>query len=141
MHAKYVIHAVGPIWKNGKSGEVEALQSCVTGSINMTNTTLKQDSLSIPAISSGIFGFPKDLCAKLMIESALEYFKTSESTEKNLKMIRLCNFDKPTVTYFVTAFDKIFGTSDQKPQISQAEIEPTQEEAQEDQMQDSQQQT
>jgi hypothetical protein len=76
-----------------------------------------------------------------MIESALEYFKTSESTEKNLKMIRLCNFDKPTVTYFVTAFDKIFGTSDQKPQISQAETEPTQEEAQEDQMQDSQQQT
>jgi O-acetyl-ADP-ribose deacetylase (regulator of RNase III) len=65
LNAKYVIHAVGPIWRDGTRSEAQLLHSAVRNSLNAAHE-LKCESISLPAISSGIFGFDKAHCAKIM---------------------------------------------------------------------------
>jgi O-acetyl-ADP-ribose deacetylase len=68
---------------------------------------LKLESISFPGISSGIFGFPKERCAKIMFHAFFQYVKNYPST--TLKLVRFTNFDEPTVSVFVSEFDEIFG--------------------------------
>ena len=61
---RHVIHAVGPIWNDTEAPEVhvDLLHQAVLNSLKMADK-LKCNSVSVPAISSGIYGFPKGLCA------------------------------------------------------------------------------
>ena len=63
---KYVIHAVGPYWKSYRPAQenVDVLYSTIYSTLVKANE-LNCQSVSIPAISSGVFGFPKRLCAKV----------------------------------------------------------------------------
>eukprot|EP00698_Gefionella_okellyi_P004242 TRINITY_DN13939_c0_g1_i1.p1 TRINITY_DN13939_c0_g1~~TRINITY_DN13939_c0_g1_i1.p1 ORF type:complete len:489 (-),score=132.15 TRINITY_DN13939_c0_g1_i1:65-1486(-) len=97
LPCQHVLHAVGPVWSTGKRGEPETLQKCVYNCLESADT-LQVKSLALPAISSGIFGFPKDLCAKLMFSTVLEYLSSNKST--TLQEIRFTNFDNLTVTLF-----------------------------------------
>lgn len=98
LSAKMVIHAVGPIWGNYSPEEADRLLgSAVTTSLKIA-TDEGLSSISIPAISSGIFGFPKDRCAKVIIEAVIKFFE--ENPQSSLKEINFCNFDEPTVTVF-----------------------------------------
>jgi O-acetyl-ADP-ribose deacetylase len=67
--------------------------------------------VAIPAISSGIFGYPKDLCAydifQAIVNMAKDY-KNDPQRQGNLKLIRLTNFDQETVGYFQREFDRRF---------------------------------
>lgn len=64
----------------------------------MTAHELQLTSISLPAISSGIFGFPKQLCAKVLITTAMLFFyKYSDSSLKHIKII---NFDEGTAGIF-----------------------------------------
>jgi len=58
---------------------------------------LKYTSISLPAISSGIFGFPKEKCAQVMFGIALDYCAAEKTA---LREIRFTNFDEPTVAIF-----------------------------------------
>ena len=62
---KYVIHAIGPIWTDGDSGEEELLASAIRSSLALASE-LGCESIAMPAISSGIFGFPKALAAEII---------------------------------------------------------------------------
>jgi putative ATPase len=62
LAAKWVIHAVGPIYNQGQHGEHEDLKAAVRNSLLLADS-LGCKSISLPAISSGIYGYPKDLCA------------------------------------------------------------------------------
>lgn len=115
---KYVIHAVGPVWQGGYYKECEELRDCVWNSLN--KYTDKIQSISIPAISSGIFGFPKDKCAMIMIETVHDFI---DKNEGKMKEIRLTNFDKTTVDYFVSAL-KLFQSSGFKKNNKNIENEP-----------------
>jgi O-acetyl-ADP-ribose deacetylase (regulator of RNase III) len=66
-------------------------------------------SISMPAISSGIFGFPKDRCAAILVKEALHYIK--ENPETSLEVIEFCVFDDQTAGYFKKEFEKIFPVS------------------------------
>jgi O-acetyl-ADP-ribose deacetylase (regulator of RNase III) len=94
LPAKYVIHAVGPVW--GAGDEDAKLHDCIYGSLRVADE-LKIASISMPAISTGIFGFPKDRAARIIINTIMEYFEKEKS---NLKTVRITLFDDASVGVF-----------------------------------------
>lgn len=95
LPAKYVIHAVGPVW--GEGDEDAKLTSAVTGTLRVADE-LGLQSIAFPAISTGIFGFPKKRAAKIILNSITEYFSKGSST---LKTVRLVLFDNATAEAFL----------------------------------------
>lgn len=98
LAAKYVIHAVGPVW--GSGNEESKLGSAVTGALALADQH-HLSSISIPGISSGIFGGPKDVCARVIVRAGLDYLE--QHPESSLKEIRFCNIDRETAGEFVRA--------------------------------------
>ncbi len=99
LPAKYVIHAVGPRWGEGK--ENEKLKNAVKNSLKLAEEN-NFTSLSMPAISSGIFGFPKEQCADIILETIRDY--TNQNPEGSLREIRICLFDQEMVKIFEMIF-------------------------------------
>lgn len=104
LPAKYVIHAVGPVWGGGD--EDAKLESAVTGSLRVADE-LKCASIALPAISTGIFGFPKDRAAGILFSAIDEYCAANPSS--SLKTIKLVLFDQPTVDAFRRAWQEKWG--------------------------------
>jgi putative ATPase len=100
LPCKYVIHAVGPVWQGGSRQEDELLQQAVWNSLLKVHE-LHLTSMSIPAISSGIFGFPKERCAAILIKTALKF--CAQHPDSPLREIRFTNFDQLTVGLFEAA--------------------------------------
>ncbi len=96
LPAKYVIHAVGPIWGDGD--EDTKLADAVSGSLRVADE-LKCSSISMPAISTGIFGFPKDRAAEIIFKSINKYF--SSSKDLSVKIVRIVLFDNATIQPFL----------------------------------------
>jgi O-acetyl-ADP-ribose deacetylase (regulator of RNase III) len=102
LPARFVIHAVGP--RMGEGDEDNKLRSAVLNSLLLASEKgLK--SISMPAISSGIFGFPKDRCANILVRTALNYIK--ENPKSSLESIEFCVYDDLTTGHFKKEFDKI----------------------------------
>ncbi len=101
LKAKYVIHAVGPRW--GEGNEDEKLKNAVLNSLKKAQE-LELESISLPAISSGIFGFPKERCAKIMIKTIIDFFE--ENKESTLKVVNCCNIDDYTNNLFLEEIKK-----------------------------------
>jgi len=96
LPAKYIIHAVGPVWGDGD--EDKKLTDAVLGSLRVADE-LKCVSISMPAISTGIFGFPKDRAAKIIFSTIEKYF--NETKDSNIKTVRLVLFDGATLQPFL----------------------------------------
>jgi len=116
LPCKNVIHAVGPIWHGGNMGEGVFLSMCVRSCLDTANK-LKAKSLSMPAISTGIFRFPKPTCAEIMFDTVLHYFKETKKEERTLSEVRFTNFDDETVYTFKTEFEKRFGVVSDETKI------------------------
>lgn len=102
LAAKYVIHAVGP--RMGEGDEDNKLRRAVLSSLGLASGKgLK--SVSLPAISSGIFGFPKKRCAEILLATALLYIRENHGT--SLELIEFCVHDDLTMEYFRTEFEKL----------------------------------
>jgi O-acetyl-ADP-ribose deacetylase (regulator of RNase III) len=104
LPAKNVIHAVGPVWGDGD--EDNKLESAVTGSLRVADE-LKCSSIAMPAISTGIYGFPKDRAAGIIFSAIENYF--AENSSSGLKIIKLVLFDQPTVDVFVKSWHGKWG--------------------------------
>jgi O-acetyl-ADP-ribose deacetylase len=104
LPAKYVIHAVGP--RMGEGDEDNKLRAAVLSSLELASAK-KLTSISLPAISSGIFGFPKDRCASILIETAAVFLGTRK--ESSLRVIEFCLYDDLTIGYFREEFEKLAG--------------------------------
>ena len=103
LPAKYVIHAVGPAWgdtqRAGTSGDEDIkLADAVTGSLRVADE-LKCASIALPAISTGIFGFPKDRAAEIIFSTIDKYFV--ENSLSAVKTVKLVLFDQPSVDVFI----------------------------------------
>lgn len=77
LPAKYVIHTVGPIWHGGNHGEPELLAGCYRNSLRLAlENEIK--SIAFPAISTGVYGYPKEAAAEIAISTIKDFFKDHE---------------------------------------------------------------
>ena len=95
LKAKYVIHAVGPRW--GEGDEENKLRSAVRSALEVA-TQLGLKSVALPAISTGIFGYPKEEGTKVILDEVLKFLKERETT---LEEVRLTNIDEETSNLFL----------------------------------------
>jgi O-acetyl-ADP-ribose deacetylase (regulator of RNase III) len=100
LPCRYVIHAVGPVWGDGD--EDAKLAAAVRGSLELADR-LGLRSIALPAISTGIFGFPKERAGRVILDALQEYFQDHPNT--TIELTRLVLFDQPTVDAFLDAWD------------------------------------
>ena len=99
LKAKHVIHAVGP--RMGEGNEDEKLKSATLNSLKTADeNNLK--SISFPAISTGIFGFPIQRCAEIMLGTTIEYLKG----RTNLEKVVFCLFGRSDYQVFANQLEK-----------------------------------
>ncbi|MFX1561861.1 MAG: macro domain-containing protein [Promethearchaeota archaeon] len=94
LKARYVIHAVGPRW--GEGNEDQKLASAVRHALKLADGR-RLRSIAFPAISTGIFGFPKEQAAKIILETTIQFLKANETS---LRRIVFCLFDPTTFEIF-----------------------------------------
>ena len=85
LTARWVIHTVGPVWQGGTAGERELLASCYRRSLAVADE-IGATSVAFPAISAGIYGYPKDEAAEVAVEAV-------RTTPTRVELVRLVAFD------------------------------------------------
>uniref|UniRef100_G3TIU9 Poly(ADP-ribose) polymerase family member 9 n=1 Tax=Loxodonta africana TaxID=9785 RepID=G3TIU9_LOXAF len=125
LPCKWIIHAVGPYW-TGRDGhrcaeELECAIRHILDYVNCKNLHVK--AVAIPALSSGIFQFPLNLCTRIIVETIRKYFGM-KPVAGNLKEIHLVSNEDPTVASFKTASENILGKNELESLVSQEAAPP-----------------
>ena len=89
LPARFVIHAVGPVWRGGTSGEARLLASCYSNALQLARK-YQITSIAFPAISCGIYGYPIDQAATIAIQTIIEHLTLFELPER----VYLCAFSE-----------------------------------------------
>ncbi len=100
LAARYIVHAVGPVWHGGRSGEIEALASAYRESVRLADAR-GCDTIAFPSISTGIFGFPVELAAP----TALGALHDALAAADHVTEIRVMLFDAATAAAWTEAAD------------------------------------
>ena len=77
LPARYVIHTVGPVWHGGSQGEPELLSDCYRSSLNLAKEN-GLNSIAFPAISTGVYGYPKEKAAQIAVDTIREFLKEND---------------------------------------------------------------
>lgn len=103
LRAKWVIHAVGPVWKGGSYGEEMLLASAVLQALRRAED-IGATSVAVPALSTGVFGFPLAQAADISIAAAKSFAPDAEYVRR----IVFCLYDDEAYK----AFEKALGQSE-----------------------------
>ena len=95
LPARWVIHTVGPVWRDGRHGEAELLASCYRRSLEEAEAVGAR-TVAFPAISTGVYGYPKEAAARVAIA-------TLEAADADLDEVILVAFDTTTAGIFERA--------------------------------------
>jgi O-acetyl-ADP-ribose deacetylase (regulator of RNase III) len=87
LQARYVIHTVGPVWDGGAYDERKLLASCYRRSLEVAAENGVK-SIAFPSISTGVYGFPKDLAAPI----ALDTVRAFARAEAGIEIVTFCCF-------------------------------------------------
>jgi O-acetyl-ADP-ribose deacetylase (regulator of RNase III) len=88
LPSRWVIHTVGPVWRGGQGGEADLLASCYERSLAVAES-LGARQVAFPAISTGVYGYPKDEAAELAV-------RTVRGSAAEVEEVLLVAFDGPT---------------------------------------------
>ncbi|HZZ89167.1 MAG TPA: O-acetyl-ADP-ribose deacetylase, partial [Caulobacteraceae bacterium] len=91
LPARHVIHTVGPVWRDGASGEPELLASCYRRSLEVARDN-GVATIAFPAISTGIYGYPADRAADIAVATV----SRSLEREDRLQKVVFCCFSAPS---------------------------------------------
>jgi O-acetyl-ADP-ribose deacetylase (regulator of RNase III) len=93
LPSRFVIHAVGPVWRGGNDNEAESLRSAYESAFRVAKSEPSIRSIAFPAISTGIYGFPKQEAATIAIDVMRE-------NEPDFDRIVACLFDAESVSLY-----------------------------------------
>jgi O-acetyl-ADP-ribose deacetylase len=105
MPCRYVIHAAGPIWGEGE--EDRKLAEAIRGSLDLA-VKLQLSSIAFPAISTGIFGFPKDRAARIFFSTLQDYYQ--QQPDSPVKLTRLVLWENESASIFAAEASRHFGS-------------------------------
>jgi len=88
LKAKYVIHAVGPVWRGGAKGERKLLASCYSCSLKLALDN-KVTTLAFPSISCGVYGYPLSYAAMIAVKETANFLEHHD----DIKMVYFVCFD------------------------------------------------
>lgn len=106
LPAKYVIHAVGPVWGGGNSGEPEQLASAYRRSLELAAEHQCQ-SVALPALSTGAYGYPMDLACRTALGAAREFYEHQTS----VVLVRFVLFGAGPYGAFSAALEELVRSS------------------------------
>lgn len=92
LPARWIIHAVGPRWRGGERGEADLLASCYRRSLEVADE-LGARSIAFPALSTGIYGYPREAAAKIAVRTLL-------AAPTHVELVRLVAFDAETLQLY-----------------------------------------
>jgi O-acetyl-ADP-ribose deacetylase (regulator of RNase III) len=92
LKARHVIHTVGPVWRGGQENEPELLARCYRNSLGLAEKHVLK-SIAFPAISTGVYGYPKEPAAEIAVREARAHASA-------LERIDFCCFDKATADLY-----------------------------------------
>lgn len=101
LKARYIIHAVGP--RMGEGDEDDKLKRAINSVLALAAEQGLR-SISVPAISAGIFGFPKDRCAKILVAETAAFLR--ENPAGALELVEFCIFDNEAYAFFRAELEK-----------------------------------
>ncbi|MDQ1374246.1 MAG: O-acetyl-ADP-ribose deacetylase [Actinomycetota bacterium] len=90
LAARWVIHTVGPVWRGGAHREPELLASCYRRSLEVADG-LGAASVAFPAISTGIYGYPREAAARIAVDTVRAVLPTT-----SIRLVKLVAFDTET---------------------------------------------
>ena len=102
LKAKYVIHAVGPIYHGGEKGDAEFLAGAYLNSLKRASEN-KILSISFPSLSTGAYGYPFDEAAPVALKTIIEYLKVHEDIE----LVRIVLFGAEALRAYESALTDI----------------------------------
>lgn len=101
LPARFVIHTVGPIWLGGKNDEPKQLASCYQNSLMIADEQGIK-SIAFPSISTGVFGYPIELAAKVAVETV----RNSIKQMSNIKEVLFCCFSRKDLEIYESLLKK-----------------------------------
>jgi O-acetyl-ADP-ribose deacetylase (regulator of RNase III) len=102
LKAKYVIHTVGPVYRDGQHGEPELLASAYRESLKLASSRGIK-SLAFPSLSTGVYGYPVSDAARIALKTVKDYL----AEHPEIELVRFVLFGKPTYEAFVQAWQEI----------------------------------
>jgi O-acetyl-ADP-ribose deacetylase (regulator of RNase III) len=102
LPAKYVIHAVGPVWSGGNRGEAELLAGAIRRSLELAVEHSCQ-SIALPALSAGAYRYPLDEAARIALQTAADFIRAQEQPE----LVQFVLFDERALAAFRKAMEKL----------------------------------
>lgn len=101
-----IVHAVGPVWQGGSKREEDRLHQCVETALVETEQA-QHTSIAIPALCTGIFGYPANQATRVIAQAVHDYFNSNRGS--TVQRVYLCDVNENSVDLFVKAGDKVFG--------------------------------
>jgi len=102
LKARHVIHAVGPVWSGGQRGEAELLAGAYRRSLELA-VEHGCRSIALPALSTGAYGYPMDLAARIALRTAIDFLQQHAAPA----VVRFVLFDAGAFGAFAAALEEL----------------------------------